>query len=160
MKSKGGMYCERCDKPVLAIGNSTWMFGAVMGAWKCPDCGGMAISKRMLKLSQRAEAAGTASGSSSQVIRTPKPTWSCVGCSKKISMGSNRCPECEQAHADQVSPPTDSHLSAETKLELIDDHSQDFVARLATLAQLRESQAISEEEFASAKARILAERKH
>lgn len=59
VKVKGGMYCQRCDKPVAAqksthrargaasIATGLWPF-ALPDDYHCPDCGGLVVSERLV----------------------------------------------------------------------------------------------------------------
>ena len=111
VKVKGGMYCRRCDKPVMAqksghgVRNTVAVGGALataglslLGAksekWRCPTCGGPCVPESQVRTNQAITKALEARARRKQAMKAGggKVSWRCEKNGHLLNRKTTTCP--------------------------------------------------------------------
>lgn len=147
VKHKGGQYCPRCQTNVMAV-NDTSFFGS---GWCCPNCGEHTVGPLLRSAIQKKER---------QTAAAPKYNVTCVYCQTALVAPAGnavKCPSCGKTL--KVTPPQPNSPQPRRQIAPPTPPAGatpvDPVTRLVQLRDLRDSGALSEEEFATLKAQLL-----
>jgi ssDNA-binding Zn-finger/Zn-ribbon topoisomerase 1 len=164
VKVKGGMWCPNCG--AVAAQKSTHRFrnvaatltlpltggasalGYAAGGWMCTNCGGPVYSLKQAEAAAEAQKPATPAETPEQQARQ-RGSWDCPTCHwRELSIKNAKCPRCR-------TPNPFANTGAGPQSESATPTGKDPVELLTELKDLLEAGAITEEEFAEQKERIL-----
>jgi hypothetical protein len=112
LKAKGGMYCKRCDKPVMAQKNGHGvrntiavggtlataglsLLGAKSEKWRCPVCGGPCVPMSQVRTNQAVNKYFSSREQHKKAKRTAaggKVSWRCEKNGHQLDKKRTTCP--------------------------------------------------------------------
>jgi hypothetical protein len=109
LKIKGGMYCRRCGKPVMAQKNGHGvrnvvavggtlataglsLFGAKSEKWRCPMCGGPCVPESQVRTNAAIMNFVGSRGERKKAAGGAKAAWRCEKNGHKLDKGRTHCP--------------------------------------------------------------------